>query len=404
MSRRIRLALLTCLCLAGTGGWWYFHTSRPEYRLRRGQEAVRAGRYQAAEAEAAALEADGHMEAALLLRGEALLLRGEAQERTEDVVAALSMLNQIHAEGVILVEAAALSGRCLLRLGNLLEAERAFSFVLSQNPDFVDAHRGLMAVYYDLGALTHAKNHAMKWAELAPRDGRPHRFLGLISKDMGNYQEAVAPYRAALERELKSQAREEVKIELAECLIRLLNYTAAYEALESSRPPEEFLARVLTAKAECQRALGDAEKAQELVAQALEVSPRFTEALRVRARLALDADEPALAASGLERAAALAPHEFDTHHLLGRAYGQLGEEKKALAARQQVKEIQSRLDELTQLTLETMEHPKDAKLHHRLADLYVQMGMPEMAVARRRVAALLAEPSIASRGVTPPPP
>ena len=68
-----------------------------------------------------------------------MLLRGEAQERTEDVVAALNTLNQIHGEGALLVEAASLSGRCLLRLGNLLEAERAFSFVLSQNPDFVDA-------------------------------------------------------------------------------------------------------------------------------------------------------------------------------------------------------------------------------------------------------------------------
>ncbi len=124
----------------------------------------------------------------------------------------------------------------------------------------------------------------------------------------------------------------------------------------------------------------------------------------MRAQLALDADDPALAISNLQRAAALAPNEYDTQHMLGRAYGQLGDEKNAQAARQRVKEIQGRLDELSTLTRETMERPKDARLHHRLADIYAQMSMPEMAAARRRVAAHLTEPSAASRSEMLPPP
>ena len=405
MGSRTRLCFLACLCVAagGAAAWWHVRCSRPEYRLRLAQEAVRAGKYTAGEAEAAALEADGYKDAALLLRGEALLLRGEAQDRREDIVAALNTLNQIRGEGTVLVEAASVSGRCLLRLGNLLEAERAFSFVLSQNPDSIDAHRGLLAVYYDLGAFTAAMQHAEKWAELVSRDGRPHRFMGLMYKDMGSYREAIAPYRAALERDLKAPVREEVKIELADCLMRVQEYTEARRELESCRPPEDALARVLTARAECERALGDAEKAQKLVEEAIAANSAYTTALRLRAQLALDAKEPARAVRDLERAAALSPNEFDTQHMLGRAYSQLGNETEASAARQRVKEIQSCLDQLTKLTRETMERPKDAKLHRQLADLYAQMGMPEMAAVRRRVADALAESAPMHQAILPSP-
>jgi tetratricopeptide (TPR) repeat protein len=405
MRSRTCLILVACLGVAagGLAGWWYLHISSLEYRLRHAQEAIRAGRYTAGEAEAAALLADGHKDAALLLRGESLLLRGEAQDRREDLAAALSTLNQIHAEGNLLVEAASLSGRCLLRLGNLLEAERAFVFVVSENPEFVDAHRGLMAVYYDLGALTAAMQHAETWAELAPRDGRPHRFMGLLYKDMGNYKEAVEPYRAALDRDLKDPVREEVKVELADCLMRVLDYGAAYATLASCRPTEDALVRILTAQAQCKRALGKPEDARELVENALEANPGYTTALRLRAQLALDANEPARAVNDLERAAALSPNEYDTQHMLGRVYGQLGNQSKAQAARERVTEIQGRLDLLTKLTRDTIERPKDAKLHRQLADLYGQMGMPEMASAQRRVAGALADSVPAGHATLSPP-
>jgi tetratricopeptide (TPR) repeat protein len=406
MSRRTRVLLLATLGLlaAGAGGWWYYHTSRPEYRLRRAQEAARAGDYPAAALAADSLEADGYLDEALLVRGEALLLRGEEQGRPADLSAALKVLSQVRPGGALGLEAACLSGRCLLRLGDLVLAERAFAFVVSRDENFVDAHRGLMAVYYDLGALPASMNHAQKWAELSPRDGRPLRFIGLLYKDMGQCSHALEPYREALGRDLKEAVKEEVRVELAECLARIREFAEAEEVLESGRPPAPLMARVLTVRADCRRARGEPGQAKELVDQALQANPTFTEALRVRAQLALDADNAAAAAGDLERAVALAPAEYDTHHLLAQAYAQLGQPKKAQAARARVKEIQAQLQELTDLTFATMERPKDAGLHLKMAELFTKLGRPEMAAHQRRIAAGLSGPAPGAAAPPPMPP
>src|SRR5437868_4930578 len=118
MSRRSRVVLLVCLAViaSGAGAWGYYYTAQPAYRLRRGQAAIRAGDYQAGAAEAVALEADGYGDEALLLRGEALLLRGESLDGTDEFIAALHLLDTVRSEGCKL-QATALAGRCLLRLG-----------------------------------------------------------------------------------------------------------------------------------------------------------------------------------------------------------------------------------------------------------------------------------------------
>src|SRR5262245_62553740 len=69
--RRVWLGLLTAgvvLALAGAGAVWWHQTTRPEYRLRRGLEAVRQARYATAEEIARRLETAGDTEHARLLR------------------------------------------------------------------------------------------------------------------------------------------------------------------------------------------------------------------------------------------------------------------------------------------------------------------------------------------------
>jgi tetratricopeptide (TPR) repeat protein len=395
MLRRRSVVWLACVLILGAGlaGWWAYHTSRPGYRFRQGQQAIVAGDLNAAERAAAALERAGSVDEARLLRAEALVCRGEQHHSGDELLAAVALLNQVSPDSGYGVDAACLIGRCMLGVGQLVEAERAFAFVLSQNPDCVDAHRGLMAVYYDLGALNEARGHAEKWGELAPRDGRPHRFLGLLYKDMGQWRQALAPYRAAQERDLKDAVHEEVRIELAECLIHVGECSEALNVLEPSRPTVAQLATVRTLQAECHRQLGDARPAADLLAQALDAVPTHTPALRLRAQISLDADEPAKAVVDLQRAAAIAPHEYETHHLLARTYSGIGQAEKSRAADARVHEIQAQRDALTKLTLAAIERPRDATLHLKMAILFEQLGMPERAAGRRRVAALLTGPA-----------
>ncbi len=400
MLRPRRIAMVAAVLLAGGLAWGWYTVTRPDYRLHRAQQALRADDLDAAEAAAAALQADGCTDAALLLRGEMLLRRGEQGGGTADFLGALSTLNRLSADNPYRVGAANLSARCLLRLGNLSAAERSFAFVLSEQPDDIDAHRGLMALYYDLGALGQANEHAERWAALDPHDGRPMRFMGLVQKDLGRNAEAVPFYRAALERTLTEQVRHEVCIELTECLLRTGKYADARDVLDADRPGEPLAATYLTLSAECARGLGEPARARELVDQALDVKATHTPALRLRGQLALDAGDLAHAGDDLQRAVAIAPKEYETHHLLAQVYARQGRTREAKEEQERVKAIQADWEEITRLTKAAIDRPKDVSLHRHMAEVFARLDMPQMAANQRRLAAALTPPVAAA----PPPP
>src|SRR5712692_6377578 len=76
------LVLIVALAtVAGVSAWWY-RTTRPIYRLRQGQEALRKGRPDKADRLAQRLEDDGHSDYAHLLRGEAFLRDHELELAT----------------------------------------------------------------------------------------------------------------------------------------------------------------------------------------------------------------------------------------------------------------------------------------------------------------------------------
>src|SRR5205823_4592206 len=129
------------------------------------------------------------------------------------------------------------------------EAERFLRYVVSKRPDHIDAHRGLATLYYDQRAWVPAVLHLLKWAELDPRDGRAHRFMGLIYRDLDQPTPAIAAYEEALHRELAGPVVQEVKEELAECLVAQSQYERALALLgeETDRPQEAAKLRALRA-------------------------------------------------------------------------------------------------------------------------------------------------------------
>src|SRR5207247_11209982 len=101
-----------------------------------------AGDIVQAEQYADLLEAGGAADHAHLLKGEIALAR-------DGFTQALAHFNRIRDQGALRLQAAFLSGKCLLSLRNLRESERALLFVLDQQPDHVEAHRLLAIIYYD---------------------------------------------------------------------------------------------------------------------------------------------------------------------------------------------------------------------------------------------------------------
>jgi tetratricopeptide (TPR) repeat protein len=374
------LGVTGLLALAAAGAGWWYMTSRPDYRLRAGQEALAREDWDAAEQQITHLEADGRADHAHLLRGELFF-------RQEQFDQALKEFNQIRDQGTIRLQAVAFSGRCLLQLGNRNGAEQAFLFVVHEDPDHVDAHRGLASIYYDQNALDSAIKHLFEVARLDPRDGRPCRLLGLVFKDLEQIPDAVAAYQDALTRELSDRVAEEVREELAECLLKQGAFDEVLRTLDQCEPTPARVGPLRALRAEALWGQGKADGARDLLDRSLADHPRCVELLRLRAKVYLAAEEPKRAADLLERVLEVDRHDHASRFELAKAYEALGRRADAAEQRRLGEQTQKYFTELTGLTQKAMSSPWDAGLHRRLADLCEKLDRPDLAVMHRRAAA-----------------
>jgi Flp pilus assembly protein TadD len=376
-GRRIFLVVGLVL-LAGAAGVGRWFVTRPEYRLARGEDAIQTGEWETVESYAAALEESGAADHAHYLRGESLRVRKRPGP-------ALAEYNKVRAtQGALHLKAATASGLCLIDLRNLREASRVLEYVVQQDPDRIDAHRGLAALAFDLGQLSRAVHHLEEVARLDPQDGRPYRLIGLIHKDLGNNELAATAYVTALARQLGHRVREEVQVELAEVEVRLARFSEALARLDAL-PPGEFSSQVAAIRAETLRGLGRANEAIPILDAA--IAERATaDLLRLRGQLALDAGQFPEAASLLERARVLGPADYQVQFNLARAYAGAGRAADADAANEKAEALRRDLDLMTALSKQAMEKPFDPAVRLKLADTAERLQKPELAAMWRKAA------------------
>src|SRR5262249_11149387 len=142
-------------------------------------------------------------------------------------------------------DAAAVVGECYLCLRELGEsvdlrgAVAVLGRAVKGQPDHLEAHRCLASIYLDLQVAGTALEHLRAWGRLDPHDGRPFRWIGLLTDK--HYQDsaaAIQAYRAALARQLSPPARAEVARELANVLMRSqADYAGALAVLDECREP-----------------------------------------------------------------------------------------------------------------------------------------------------------------------
>lgn len=379
--KRVVLAGLILVAMAAAG--WRYRITRPDYRFARGQEALEAGQFKAAEQYAVRLEAAGQADRAHLLRAESLYAR-------RDPEAALRECNQIKDEGDLRVRAAAIAGRCLLDLGEMAEAERVFLLVLSKQPDHVDAHRGLAAITYELGQWNRAIAHLEQVIRLAPGDARPHRLLAGILRDLASLPEAVDEYKEAIRIRtgLSDVAVEQSRFELAEALTELARYAEALEVVEAAGPADREPLYMRALRIEALRGVGRKAEAAALVEAALATSQEGA-FYRLRGQLYLDDGDAAAAVPLLEQSAETSPHHYQSHFLLAKAYAAVGRKADADKANARAEEIRKDNELGAELQRQAMARPRDALVRLRLAELCEQTGDAKSAAIWRRAAAQL---------------
>jgi len=354
--------------------WW--RSSPPAEQLRIGRAALAAGDTATAARIAESLSAK-HPDHARILKADIQLQQGDPQN-------ALFHLNKIEDKGELRREAASLAGQCMLALQNLPEAERAFQFVLSEQPDNIDGHRGLAAVYFDQGALQKCLDHLAEVAKLDPMDARPHRMMGYIHADLEAHAEAVENYRAALGRSLSATAASEVREELAQQLVKLGQPAAALETLGPPAGTES--PRATATRAEAEWAQGRTAEAVARLDAALKSHADSLPLLRLRGKLHVEAGEWEPAAVLLERAVKADTTDLTSLHHLAMAYDRLKRPADAERVRKQHQSTKDALGTLTTLNREADARPWDPAVRLKLAEVCESLGKSQLAVMWRRAA------------------
>jgi tetratricopeptide (TPR) repeat protein len=384
--RRLIVLLLSvallCGMAAGAYSWWN-SISNPDTRLKQGLEALQAGNTQKAEHVMWLLEAGGHKDHARLLRGHLLfqeakpLLDANRIQGVEHLLkSCLAELNKIRDLGTLRVQGLALSGQCLVYLGDYAKAENALLYVLKEDPDHIDAHRSLAALYFNQGASSLAVEQLREVTRLDERDARPHRFMGRIYKGLEQFVLAIPCYEAALDRQLSDNAAHEARLELAECLVKTLDFERAWPLLENETG---LSADLVVVRSECLAGLARTVEAQVVLDQGLKDYPRSATLLQHRAKLYHDAHQPQEAAVLLERAIQIDAGDYPSHFLLAQVYESLDRPAQAGEQRRLSEQIKGYLVEMNRLHDEAMSNPWDAAARRRLADLSLKLGRPDQA-------------------------
>jgi tetratricopeptide (TPR) repeat protein len=274
------------------------------------------------------------------------------------------------------------SGKHLLTQQRLPEAYAAFQDAVRLAPDLADGYRGLAAVAYDQGAVIEAVSHLRKVAELDHADGRPHRMIGHICADLDKREEAVAAYRQALDRSLTPMAEAEVRVELAEQLLKLGDADAALAML----PKDAGTAPALAVRAEATWTTAGADEAISLVESALKMLPDEPRLLSLMGRLHVDRGDYDKAVDPLERALALDQAELTTLQALATAQERLGRADDAARVRQRRADVQAALERLTSLTVDADAQPWNAAVREELSRICASLGKNDLAAMWRHAA------------------
>lgn len=394
MSKWVALTLGLLVLAGAAGGAWWWHASRgPERQFQRGLTALQRGEPEEALRVADVLDEDGASAHAALLRAEVLFAQARPFLGSEDksaavpvMRAALREIRTANEEPSLQVDAAVIAGQCLFYLGNLHAAEGALRYVLSERPDQIDVHRALAALYYDLGANVSAVEHLREVARLDPNDGQPHRLMGLIHKFMDKFPEAAAHYEDALRRYLPGRKWEEAQVELAEVEIRLSRFDRALAALD--RLDREAAAQEVATILRAEAIAGDAPpaRAQAVLDEALRRYPRAARLLQLQAELLTRQGNPEKAVLSLEKAVQLAPRDATARYKLGQLYRRLGRAADAKEQDRLMEETRQMLVKVNALTHRASTEPWDPRVRRELADLFRQMGPPELEKMWRKAA------------------
>ena len=279
-----------------------------------------------------------------------------------------------------------LAVHCFTAVQDMPSAMRTLEELVMEFPDNVDAHRLLIAHYYDFGALQQAMQHCERVSELAPKDPRPDRLMGLISKDFEKHELAITHYIESLRRapnDPEFDQQNEIRVELAEVYIRMRKYKDAKQQLQelSEDTPLRLNAMANAYLAECAMALGDFGEAESRIQLAIQQDATLPNGHTVLGILSMQTGKPEEARNALERAAELDPSNDRVFFQLSNVLRQLGETALAEQALARHEEIKTLKLEYIELNVRAAQQTDDDGIRVQIAQIAEKLGDLEAAIS-----------------------
>src|SRR5262249_17910222 len=153
---------------------------------------------------------------------------------------------------------------------------------------------------------------------------QPHRCMGLIYKDIGAEEPAMLHYQAALGRRLVPEVRQEVVRHLAEVFLKRTQFAEALACLDQAHcDTAETQAEVAELRASALYGLNRSAEAVPLLEPLLQADTPSPRALRLRAKIYIDAGDVRAAVPLFVKALEINRHEPECRYQLAAAYQSL---------------------------------------------------------------------------------
>jgi tetratricopeptide (TPR) repeat protein len=314
------------------------------------------------------------------------LLRGIEFLRDGDSDAALRTFAGVRPEGRVRIPLMISVGNALYKTGRLADAERVFRQVEFENPDVASAHRWLVTIYHDLGAMQSVLAQLEKVVALEPEDYTAYRLKGLVYlEDFLKPRDAIDSYRKALARNPPGDQAQAIRTELARALIHINDYSGALEVLDAAGQT----AFVLGLKAECEWNMSEMDEAVRLLEHARSLDPDERVVLYLTGRFALEEGRAAEAIESFRLLLERDPHDVQTRYQLAQAYRKLGDSAAVAAELERMNESKALSEKLGPMFEQAILRPNDAEIRDELATLCQKLGKRELARVWKRAAAQL---------------
>ena len=311
-----------------------------------------------------------------LFRGVQLLQSGEP-------AVALKTFATVKPEGSLRVPLLLHVGQALYMTGQLTESEHVFRQIVFEKPGVASAHRWLVTIYHDMGAMPSAFAELEKVAELEPDDFFAYRLRGLMDlEDFQKPKEAVDEYRKALARKPPPEQVQAIRTEAARALLFLNDYAGVLEVLAGAEQDAE----VLGLKADCHWNMSETQEAARLLEQARRLNPDERIVLYLSGRFAVEEGRPEAALAPLKSLLERDPHDVQTRYQLSQAYRQLGDQAAAAAELERMNESKALIEKLGPLYEQAMLRPTDPEIRDELAEICDKLDKRELAQTWRRAA------------------